>query len=201
MQSYPADLVERWEAGGERLIVRPIRAEDAPAHDAFFHRLSAEDVRHRFFVAVRELTAAQLARFTQLDYRQEMAFIAVRESNGETVAVARLARLDEDGTVGEFAVVVQAELRGRGLAAHLMQRLIEWAPQHGLHELKGEILAENRPMLELARRLGFRLQHSAGGAGMIEAWMRLAEADAGAGVTLTPFAARTDLSRKRERLS
>ncbi len=178
METYPAELAECWEAGGERLVIRPIRAQDAPAHDAFFHRLSPDDVRHRFFVAVRELTPAQLARFTQPDYRREMAFIAVRESSGETVAVARVMPLDEDTTVGEFAVVVEADLRGRGLATHLMQRLIEWAPRHGLRELIGEILAENQPMLELARRLGFRLLHSAADPGLVEARMRLPAAAA-----------------------
>ena len=180
METYPAELAECWEAGGERLIIRPIRAQDAPAHNAFFHRLSADDVRHRFFVAVRELTPAQLTHFTQLDYEREMALIAVRESSGETVAVARVVPLDEASAVGEFAVVVQAELRGQGLAAHLLQRLIEWAPLHGLRELEGEILAENQPMLELARRLGFRLQHSAADPAVIEARMGLPAADAAA---------------------
>jgi acetyltransferase len=40
MVDYPAGLEERWEAGGERLTIRPIRPQDAAAHDAFFHRLS-----------------------------------------------------------------------------------------------------------------------------------------------------------------
>jgi acetyltransferase len=174
MADYPRELEERWEAGGEPLIIRPIRPEDAAAHKAFFHRLSPEDVRHRFFVAVHELSAAQLTRFTQLDYERDMAFIAVRERTGETVGVARLAREDDSPLVGEFAVAVQPDVRGKGLATHLMRRLIDWAPGHGLHELVGEILADNREMLALARRLGFRLQHSGDDPGVIEARLRLA---------------------------
>jgi len=173
MVDYPAGLEERWEAGGERLTIRPIRPQDAAAHDAFFHRLSPEDVRHRFFVAVRELSPAQLARFTRPDYERDMAFIAVRERTGETVGVARLAHAEDDPMVGEFAVVVQQDVRGRGLATHLMRRLIEWAPRHGLRQVVGEILADNREMLALARRLGFRLQHSADDAGVIEARLSL----------------------------
>ena len=54
---------ERWEAGGEWFLIRPIRPADAAKHNAFFHRLSPEDIRLRFFAAVRELTPAQLDKF------------------------------------------------------------------------------------------------------------------------------------------
>jgi acetyltransferase len=157
---YPSDLVEHWAArDGERLIVRPIRPEDAEQHGAFFHRLSPQDIRYRFFSAMRELSPEQMARLTQVDYDREMAFIAVREASGETVAVARLVcepgeREDE----GEFAVIVQADMKGRGLAAHLMQRLIDWARGHGLRAVVGLVLADNAPMLAFVRHLGFALK-------------------------------------------
>jgi acetyltransferase len=170
---YPAELEEHWEAGGEPLTIRAIRPEDVPAHVAFFHRLSPEDVRHRFFVAVHELTPDQLDRFTRLDYERHMAFIAVREATGETVGVARLAREEDNPTEGEFAVAVQPDVRGRGLAKHLMQRLLQWAAGRGVQEVVGEILADNREMLALARGLGFRLQHSEVDPGVIEARLHL----------------------------
>ena len=66
MAWYSAEPEERWEAGGEWLLIRPIRPADAAEHDAFFHRLSPEDIRLRFFAAVRELTSAQLDKFTRL---------------------------------------------------------------------------------------------------------------------------------------
>lgn len=53
--------------------------------------------------------------------------------------------------VAEFAVIVQHDLQGRGLAAHLMRRLLDWAPLHGVREVVGEILAENAGMIDLAR--------------------------------------------------
>lgn len=172
MQAYPAELAELWVTGGERLILRPIRPEDAAAHDAFFHRLTPEDVRMRFFAAVRELTPAQLARFTRLDYARDMAFIAVREATGETVGVARLAR-EDDPNVAEFAVVVQPDEKGHGLGVRLMQRVLDWGRRHGVREVVGEILAENAPMLDLARFLGFRLRHLPADPTVIEARMTL----------------------------
>jgi acetyltransferase len=158
MKQYSEEPEERWEAGGEHLLIRPIRPADAAEHNAFFHRLSPEDIRLRFFAAVRELTPAQLDKFTRLDYDRDMALIAVREETGETVGVARLVR-EDDPLAAEFAVIVQHDLQGRGLATHLMRRLLAWAPRHGVREVVGEILAENAAMIDLARHLGFSLLH------------------------------------------
>lgn len=173
MAGYPAELEAHWDTAGEDLTIRPVRADDAPRLDALFHRLTPEDIRLRFFAAVRELTAAQLARFTRLDYERDMAFVALREAADEIVGVARLAHLDESG-VSEFAVIVREDVKGRGLATHLMRRLIEWAPLHGVREIRGEILAENDTMLVFARHLGFALRHLSADPEVVEARLVLA---------------------------
>jgi acyl-CoA synthetase (NDP forming)/RimJ/RimL family protein N-acetyltransferase len=157
---YPAELVGQFDAGGERLTIRPIRPEDAEAHGAFFNRLSAEDIRFRFFSAMRQLSAEQMARMTQVDYTREMAFVAVREdADGvpQTLGVARL--VCENDEAAEFAVIVQPDMKGRGLARHLMERLIDWGRKQGLERITGQILSENRPMLAFIRRLGFTIHH------------------------------------------
>jgi acetyltransferase len=151
---YSAEPAERWEAGGEWLLIRPIRPAD-------------------FFAAVRELTSAQLDKFTRLDYDRDMALIAVREETGQTVGVARLVR-EADPLAAEFAVIVQHDVQGKGVATHLMRRLLDWAPLHGVHEVVGEILAENVAMIELARHLGFQLRHLPEDQQVIEARLCLA---------------------------
>ncbi|HEY6433751.1 MAG TPA: hypothetical protein VIZ17_17360, partial [Acetobacteraceae bacterium] len=65
MADYPAELVQHWRGGGEVLTIRPVRPDDARQHEAFFYRLPPEDVRLRFFALLRELTPAQLAKFTR----------------------------------------------------------------------------------------------------------------------------------------
>ena len=153
---YPAELVGSYEAKGTTFEIRPIRPEDAEAHGAFFLRLPAQDVRYRFFSALRSLSAEQLARLTQVDYEREMAFIAVR-APGETVGVARIVR-ETDSPEGEFAIAVQPDAKGTGVARHLMERLIAWARQQGMSEVVGQVLADNAPMLAFVRRLGFTLR-------------------------------------------
>lgn len=151
---YPAELIEHGLVGGERLTIRPIRPEDAENHLAFFSRLSPEDIRFRFFSAMRQLSAEQTVRLTQVDYDREIAFVAVRDADSDTVAVARLV-CDADRRSGEFAVIVQADMKGRGLATRLMRRLIDWARAKGLPAITGQVLADNAPMLAFVRHLGF----------------------------------------------
>ncbi len=188
---YPVELVEHWKArDGDRLTIRPIRPEDAEQHGAFFSRLSPQDIRYRFFTAMRELSAEQMARLTQVDYDREMAFIAVREATGETVGVARL--VGESGEPqGEFAVIVQADTKGKGLATHLMRRLIDWARGHGMQTIVGQVLADNAPMLAFVRHLGIFADAHAGGA-------RRGGGAAESSVTSTALAARPSFSRRRE---
>lgn len=156
---YPADLAQHWESRGETFLLRPIRPEDAEAHAALFARLTPEDIRFRFFSMVRALAPDQIVRMTQVDYDREIAFVAVRESTGETLGVSRLVR-ENYVRRGEFAIVVEPSMKGRGLGRQLMQRIIDWARDLDLVEIEGQVLAENAPMLAFMRRLGFVLHRT-----------------------------------------
>ena len=72
------------------------------------------------------------------------------------LGVARYVR-DKDGNAAEFAIVVADAWHGRGIGYRLLAKLIDAARRHGVKRLYGDILATNRPMLELARKLGFKL--------------------------------------------
>jgi acetyltransferase len=169
---YPEHLSAIWESKGQRFIIRPIRPEDAEAHAAFVNRVPPEDIRYRFFSAMKQVSPEQMARLTQIDYEREMAFIAVREEDHATVGVSRLVR---EGVAprGEFAIVVEPSVKGLGLAAHLMQRLIDWGRASGLAEITGTILADNQPMLGFVRHLGFELRRVPDEADVVEAVLTL----------------------------
>ncbi|NIA53004.1 bifunctional acetate--CoA ligase family protein/GNAT family N-acetyltransferase [Massilia sp. TW-1] len=156
---YPDDLERRVDSVLGPLLVRPIRPEDAPAHEAFFAALSPQDIHFRMFGTVRALSPAQLARFTQIDYAREMAFIATRpgpDGTAETLGVVRVA-IDPDGIVGEFAIIVRSDLHGRGLGRLLMGRLLDYCRARHLERVVGVALADNVGMHQLARACGFQL--------------------------------------------
>ncbi|PLZ00896.1 GNAT family N-acetyltransferase [Burkholderia sp. WAC0059] len=156
---YPARLEETLDWHGQRLTVRPIRPEDEDQHRRFVESLTPDDLRLRFFSAVRSLDHSQLARMTQIDYDREMALVAtVDDADGtpRTLGVVR-AMADPDNETAEFAVTVLSTEKGRGLGRLLMARIIAYARSRGTHWLLGEALRENAAMIHLARTCGFTL--------------------------------------------
>jgi acetyltransferase len=106
-----------------------------------------------------------------------MAFIAVErreDGSDRTVGVARLVReIGSPAGEAEFAVIVDPAWRGRGLARHLMERLIAWAREQGVTAVVGQVLAENTPMLGFVRALGFAVRRLPGGEDVVEARLAL----------------------------
>ena len=156
IRPYPQELEQEVAWQGAPLLLRPIRPEDAPQHVAFFAALAPEDVRLRFFSAMRELPPTQLARLTQIDYDRAMAFIATRTgSDGmpETLGVVR-AVADPDNLKAEFAIVIRSDLKGLGLGTVLFQKLVDYFRSRGTGELSGEALSENSGVQNLVRRFG-----------------------------------------------
>ena len=119
---------------------------------------------------LRALSPEQIARMTQVDYDREMALVAVREATGETVGVCRLVR-ESYTTTGEFAVLVEPSMKGRGLARQLMLRIMDWARSQDMTGITGQVLAENRPMLAFMRRMGFTIRRLPDEPDVVEAAM------------------------------
>lgn len=156
---YPSELTSHYSAKGKNFLLRPIRPEDADAHQAMLARFSPEDMRFRFFSPLRQLPIEQIVRLTDIDYTREMALIAVDDTTQQTAGVARLVRSDTDGTSAEFAVAIAPEFKKYGLGTVLMQNVIAWGKAHGVKEIIGQILADNVPMLTFIKRLGFSLRY------------------------------------------
>ena len=156
IRPYPQELEQEIQWQGAPLLLRPIRPEDAPAHVRFFSQLAPDDVRLRFFSAMKELPPTQLARLTQIDYDRAMAFIATRtgaDGLAETLGVVR-AVADPDNQKAEFAIIVRSDLKGKGLGNILFQKLLDYFRSRGTREITGEALSENIGMQQLMRRFG-----------------------------------------------
>jgi acetyltransferase len=160
IRPYPRELEETIDWHGQKLVLRPVRPEDGAAHLAFFHALTPDDVRYRMFVRLRELTPSQLARFTQIDYDREMAFVAVRpgaDGETETLAVGRVVA-DPDNVSAEFAVTVRSDMKRMGLGRMVMEKLIAYCRSRGTREIVGEALPQNSGVIGLVRKLGFEVE-------------------------------------------
>ncbi|KZL05457.1 succinyl-CoA synthetase subunit beta [Pseudovibrio axinellae] len=144
---------------GKTVLIRPIRPEDQGILKKFFEKVSVEDLRLRFFAPVKEFSHTFLARLVQLDYARAIAFAAIDPETGNILGVVRL-HANPDHTEGEYAVMVQSNLKGFGLGWILMKLIIRYAKVDGIQTVKGEVLRENTTMLDMCRSLGFRVKRS-----------------------------------------
>jgi acetyltransferase len=159
IRPYPAEWERQLQlANGWKVNVRPMRPEDEPAIAEFLTRISREDLRLRFFHAMKEFSHTFVARLTQLDYARAMAFVATDAASGEFVGVVRL-HSDSRYETAEYAILLRSDLKGKGLGWALMQLLIDYAGSEGLKSLSGVVLRENTTMLSMCRELGFDVKN------------------------------------------
>jgi GNAT superfamily N-acetyltransferase len=139
---------------GERIFLRPIEPADKAALDEGIRRMSPDSRYRRFFSPVDHLTGKQLTYLTEVDHHDHEALVAIEPDGGHGIGVARFVRSETDPEIAEFAVAVADDWHGRGVGTALLHRLTERAREEGIRRFSASILAENRPMLELANTLG-----------------------------------------------
>src|SRR5690606_28672163 len=106
-----------------------------------------------------------------------MAFAATDPESGTILGVVRL-HADPDHRTGEYAILVQSGLKGRGLGWALMQLIIRYAAADGIETIKGEVLKENTTMLAMCEALGFQIRASQEDESIAEVVLEVAAAEA-----------------------
>jgi GNAT superfamily N-acetyltransferase len=145
--------------------IRAIAPSDKDLLFEHFSGLSAESRYTRFFGAKRTLTREELARFTELDFDNQVGLTATMIDDGRErfVGIGRYFRAD-DRTRAEVAFAVLDEHQGRGIATLLLEHLRRIAHQAGIEEFVADVMASNHHMLDVFRESGFqRNVHSEGG--------------------------------------
>ena len=153
----PPAIDYQWTAAdGTPLTIRPIQPEDREIELAFVLGLSSGSSYKRFFSTIKDLSPQLLDRFTQVDFPQEMAFIATVQTEGaeEEIGVARYAPGNAEGTA-EFAVVVGDDWQGLGIGRELMRHLLVVAEDAGFERIEGAVLKANSHMIHFCKELGF----------------------------------------------
>ncbi|EAR21739.1 hypothetical protein [Nitrococcus mobilis] len=101
---------------GPKLLLRPIRLEDAPALQKGFTRLTPKETRLRFLMPLKVLSHMMAAQFTQIDYDREMALVLADPgiaSQTESYSVARIVT-DPNNEQAEYTITVRHDIMGRG---------------------------------------------------------------------------------------
>ncbi|HEY9414210.1 MAG TPA: GNAT family N-acetyltransferase, partial [Pseudonocardia sp.] len=135
--------------------LRPIRPDDAARLLDFHSRLSERTRFLRFFGAYPRIPAGDLRRFTVVDHRDQVAFIALL--GDEIVAVGRYVR-GGGAPAAEVAFVVRDDHQGRGLGSILLEHLAATARENGIGRFEAEVLGENHTMLRVFRDAGYQIR-------------------------------------------
>jgi L-amino acid N-acyltransferase YncA len=153
-------------ADGRRMLIRPIRPDDAAELQRALKRLSVESVHRRFHAAKPRLTATELRYLTEIDGRNHIALVAVEVTSPHRImAVARAVRLADEPNTAEWAIVVGDPVQHNGLGLHMIDRLAQEASAAGIRRLKAIMQDDNDAVHRLLARLdGTRvLDEHAGG--------------------------------------
>lgn len=153
----PPAYPDRWEADvvladGATVHVRPIRPDDGPRIVDFHGRQSPESIYFRYFSPRPKLSEADVERLTHVDYRDRMAFIALRDD--QLIGVARYDRWPTRSEA-EVAFFVDDHHRGRGLATLLLEYLAAAARRAGISGFTASVLPTNQRMVGVFRQAGF----------------------------------------------
>ncbi|MGN7149097.1 bifunctional acetate--CoA ligase family protein/GNAT family N-acetyltransferase [Arthrobacter sp. SAFR-179] len=159
MVDQPGDgeYPEHWEADvvlrdGGTAHLRPIHPSDADAVQAFHTGQSQNSIYMRFFAFKARLSAKELKRFTEVDYKDRVAFVIT--IHGEIIGIGRYDRL-ADPTEAEVAFNIADAHQGRGIGSILLEHLAAAAHENGIRKFTAEVLPENRKMLMVFSDAGY----------------------------------------------
>jgi acetyltransferase len=150
-------------ADGTPMTIRPLSPERDRALEIEFLASLSERTRYlRLFTPLRYLPPHMLDQFMDVDGERRVALVGtvIQDGRERFIGVARYGVTDEPAEA-EVGITVADAWQRRGVAVHLIQRLMDYGRAHGIRKLTGVVLPENSSMLSLARRLGFEVHLAA----------------------------------------
>ncbi len=154
---YPQDLETTSAlAGGETVLIRPVKPTDDDLLLEFFYSLSKDAVHFRFFRPRKRLPRREVQHFAVVDYRDRMGLVAVSRK-GEREQIVGLAHYERDPAtnLAEAAVAVQDQWQRQGLGSLLLLHLIRSATMNRIEGFTGQVMPGNFRMLSLIRKAGY----------------------------------------------
>ena len=139
---------------GSRIRIRQLHRDDRELWQRGFEHMGAE-TRYRRFLAAMPRTSSQMVRWmTELDHHDRDAIGAVDDETGEGIGVARYVRDPNRPHVAEVALGIVDEWQGRGVGTLLLGALCGRAREEGITTFTALMLATNREMMDVLKRLG-----------------------------------------------
>ena len=163
MSEIKYSAVETLRNGG-RVVVRALAPSDRAGLIAAVGRTSTESLFRRFFAVRHSFTKQEISFFLNIDFINHVALVAEVEECGRQVIVGGGRYIVSQTGRAELAFAVVDQYQGQGIGSALMRHLAAIARGAGLRELIADVLPDNRPMLKVFEKCGFRVstKHDAG---------------------------------------
>jgi GNAT superfamily N-acetyltransferase len=144
---------------GASIRIRAIHPDDKVRLHEHFKSLSERSIYFRFMGFRRDLSAADLVQFTELDFKDHVGLAATLTENGRErfIGVGRYIRGAKPRRA-EVAFAVLDEWQGRGIGTSLLEHLRRFAIANGIAEFEAEVLSNNSQMLEVFAHSGFKVR-------------------------------------------
>ena len=138
--------------------VRAVTAADRESIRQFFHDLSPDSRRKRFFTPAEPSDSIVERMADSSDPHRALTLIVHRLQSESLLPVAIASYMAIGPRVAEVAFAVDDRFQGKGLATLLLERLAIRAAQNGFEKFQATTLADNMPMLEVFRDSGFAIR-------------------------------------------
>jgi acetate---CoA ligase (ADP-forming) len=144
---------------GSTATIRIAQPADRESLVAFFDQLSAESKQKRFFSLAAPRREWVDALCDPPDPGKQLSLVVIRTAGGSPHIIATGSYLAEktQDHVAEVAFAVDDAFHGKGLGSLLLERLAQLAVNHGITDFWAVTHVDNRPMLEVFRRSGFKI--------------------------------------------
>jgi acyl-CoA hydrolase/GNAT superfamily N-acetyltransferase len=143
---------ERTLSGAE-LLIRPARITDERALQDLMYSLSDESCYRRFMTHKKTHPHEEMQELVDLDYEQNMALVACVPGEEEIIGVVRYD-VAPATRLADVAFVVRDDWQGKGVGTLLMRRIREAAVARGIPGFQADVLATNKPMLDVFHESG-----------------------------------------------
>ncbi len=141
---------------GTEIHIRPVRGEDESAMRVFFESLSEESVFYRFGQRRINMPHTNLARFCQVDYDRDLAFLAVARGQEEVVIGDMQLHRFVDLENAEFSLTVADTWQGLGIGRILLDYCITVAGDIGIKTLWMDVIKDNWRMIKFGNKYNFK---------------------------------------------
>ncbi len=165
LHPYPEKYVQESElSDGTPMILRPIKPEDEPLWLELLGSCSKESIYSRFRYNFHYDSHEIATQFCFIDYAREIAIVAEVEHEGRKllIGVGRLIS-DPDHETVEYAVLITDKWQKKDLGTILTRYCMEIANNWNLKRIVAQTTTDNKPMLAVFRKLGFKLNFNSDG--------------------------------------